>query len=66
MGSRRSPRSMRGDTAFPGFAGLPLKPGGKYQKMMGFTSAGYSTTGGSDFFHFPDGNASIARALVRA
>jgi spermidine dehydrogenase len=48
-----------------GFAGLPLKPGGKYQKMMGYTSAGYSTAGGSDFFHFPDGNASIARALVR-
>ena len=48
-----------------GFAGLPLKPGGKYQKMMGYTAAGYSTAGGSDFFHFPDGNASIARALVR-
>ena len=48
-----------------GFAGLPLKPGGKFQKMMGYTSAGYSLTGGSDFFHFPDGNASIARALVR-
>jgi len=48
-----------------GFAGLPLKPGGKYQKMMGYTTAGYSTSGGSDFFHFPDGNASIARALVR-
>jgi spermidine dehydrogenase len=50
---------------FPGFAGLPLKPGGKFQKMMGYTSAGYSSAGGSDFFHFPDGNASIARALVR-
>ena len=48
-----------------GFAGLPLKPGGKFQKMMGYTAAGYSL-GGSDFFHFPDGNASIARALVRA
>jgi len=48
-----------------GFAGLPLKPGGKFQKMMGYTAAGYSLTGGSDFFHFPDGNASIARALVR-
>ncbi|HVU19692.1 MAG TPA: FAD-dependent oxidoreductase [Rhizomicrobium sp.] len=48
-----------------GFAGLPLKPGGKFQKFMGYTAAGYSTTEGSDFFHFPDGNASIARALVR-
>jgi spermidine dehydrogenase len=36
------------------------------QKHMGYTPAGYSTTGGSDFFHFPDGNASIARSLVRS
>jgi spermidine dehydrogenase len=33
---------------------------------MGFTPAGYSTAGGSAFFHFPDGNASVARLLVRA
>ena len=32
---------------------------------MGYTPRGYSTTGGSDTFHFPDGNASIARLLVR-
>jgi spermidine dehydrogenase len=51
---------------YPGFDGLNLKPGGPMQKRMGYTPAGYSTTGGSDFFHFPDGNASIARALVRA
>jgi spermidine dehydrogenase len=50
---------------YPGFAGLGLKPGGPMQTRMGFTPAGYSTTGGSDFFHFPDGNASIARSLVR-
>ncbi|MGD0189443.1 MAG: NAD(P)-binding protein [Rhizomicrobium sp.] len=49
----------------PGFAGLKLQPGGPMQKRMGYTPAGYSTAGGSDYFHFPDGNASIARLLVR-
>jgi spermidine dehydrogenase len=49
----------------PGFKGLKLTPGGPMQKRMGYTPAGYSTTGGSYFFHFPDGNASIARLLVR-
>ena len=33
---------------------------------MGFTPAGFAATGGSDTFHFPDGNASIARLLVRS
>jgi spermidine dehydrogenase len=33
---------------------------------MSFTPAGYVQTGGSETFHFPDGNASIARLLVRA
>ncbi len=32
---------------------------------MGFTAAGCAETGGSAEFHFPDGNASIARLLVR-
>jgi spermidine dehydrogenase len=32
---------------------------------MGNTAAGYSSTGGSASFHFPDGNATVARALVR-
>jgi spermidine dehydrogenase len=50
---------------YPGFAGLKLEPGGPALKHMGYTPAGYSTTGGSEFFHFPDGNASIARLLVR-
>jgi spermidine dehydrogenase len=50
----------------PGFDGLKLKPGGSSEKRMGYTPRGYSSTGGSEFFHFPDGNASIARALVRA
>lgn len=50
----------------PGFAGLGLEPGGPSLKRMGYTPAGYSTTGGSESFHFPDGNASIARLLVRA
>ena len=47
----------------PGFKGLKLDarsiPG------MGFTPAGYTDTGGSIRLHFPDGNATIARMLVR-
>jgi len=31
---------------------------------MSYSAAGYAN-GGSDRFHFPDGNASIARLLVR-
>ena len=47
---------------FPGFKGLHLKPGSA--PHMGYTAAGYAD-GGSYTFHFPDGNASIARLLVR-
>ncbi len=46
----------------PGFRGLKLEPGPA--PRMSFTPAGYSQ-GGSYTFHFPDGNASIARLLVR-
>jgi len=46
----------------PGFKGLKLAPGSA--PRMGYTPAGYAD-GGSDTFHFPDGNASIARLLVR-
>jgi len=45
-----------------GFKGLKLKPGSA--PRMGYTPAGYAD-GGSYTFHFPDGNASIARMLVR-
>lgn len=48
---------------FPGFQGLKLEPG--ETPRMGFTPAGFAATGGSDTFHYPDGNASIARLLVR-
>ncbi len=48
---------------FSGFAGLKLAP--RTRPRMSFTPAGY-IEGGSDTFHFPDGNASIARLLVRA
>jgi spermidine dehydrogenase len=51
---------------YSGFAGLKLEPGGPSLNRMGYTPAGFSTTGGSEHFHFPDGNASIARLLVRA
>ncbi|HTS39024.1 MAG TPA: NAD(P)-binding protein, partial [Xanthobacteraceae bacterium] len=47
----------------PGFQGLDLKPGAA--PGQGFTAAGYAGDGGSYSFHFPDGNASIARLLVR-
>jgi spermidine dehydrogenase len=47
----------------PGFQGLKLQKGSTAR--MGYTPAGYSETGGSYSFHFPDGNASIARLLVR-
>ena len=46
----------------PGFRGLKLKPGSA--PRMSYTPAGYAD-GGSPVFHFPDGNASLARLLVR-
>ncbi len=47
---------------FPGFQGLGLEPGAA--PRMGYTAAGYAGTS-SYVFHFPDGNASIVRLLVR-
>jgi spermidine dehydrogenase len=47
----------------PGFKGLNLPSGSV--PGMGFTPAGYADTGGSTRMHFPDGNATIARSLVR-
>src|SRR5258708_14970343 len=49
---------------FPGFKGMQLAPGSI--PRMGFTPAGFADTGGSKTLHFPDGNATIARLLVRA
>ena len=49
---------------FPGFKGLALAPGGI--PRMGYTPLGYADTGGSYTLHFPDGNATIARLLVRS
>lgn len=48
---------------YPGFDELKLKPG--RAPRMGYTGGGYAD-GGSYTFRFPDGNASIARLLVRA
>jgi spermidine dehydrogenase len=49
----------------PGFQGLQLEPG-PYPRM-GFTAKGFATPRKDEyFFHFPDGNASIARMLVRS
>jgi spermidine dehydrogenase len=47
----------------PGFQGLQLEPGSA--PRMSYSGAGYAN-GGSARFHFPDGNASIARLLVRS
>jgi spermidine dehydrogenase len=52
----------------PGFRGMKLKPGSTAR--MGYTPAGYADNGGyikggSYAFHFPDGNASLARLMVR-
>jgi len=46
----------------PGFQGLNLEAGAA--PRMSYSAAGYAN-GGSDRFHFPDGNASIARLLLR-
>jgi spermidine dehydrogenase len=50
---------------FPGFKGMGLEPGVVIPEM-GYTPSGYASTGGSPTFHFPDGNATIARLLVRS
>lgn len=47
----------------PGFQGLELRPGSI--PRMGYTAAGLADLGWSEVVHFPDGNATIARALVR-
>ena len=59
---RRCLGARRVGFGFPGFQGIHLEPGSA--PHMGFTAAGYAD-GGSYTFHFPDGNASIARLLVR-
>ncbi len=46
----------------PGFQGMKLDPGAA--PHMSYSAAGYAN-GGSDRFHFPDGNASVARLMVR-
>jgi spermidine dehydrogenase len=48
---------------YPGFKGMKLEPGSIPQ--MGYTAAGFADTGGSKTLQFPDGNATIARLLVR-
>ncbi len=50
-------------SGLPGFQGLKLAPGAT--DRMGYTPKGQVATGGSYEFHYPDGNASIARLLVR-
>ncbi|HXL99629.1 MAG TPA: FAD/NAD(P)-binding protein [Rhizomicrobium sp.] len=49
---------------YPGFKGLKLAPGST--NRMGNTAAGYQDNPDLPTFHFPDGNATIARLLVRA
>jgi spermidine dehydrogenase len=47
----------------PGFQGMQIGKGSI--RRMGYTPAGYEDTGGSFKLHFPDGNATVARLLVR-
>ncbi len=47
----------------PGFGGLNLQPGP--HPRMGYTPKGFAHQEESYVYHFPDGNASIARMLVR-
>src|SRR5258708_16368392 len=47
----------------PGFQGMKLTK--RSIARMNSTSAGYTDTGGSLRLHLPDGNATIARLLVR-
>jgi spermidine dehydrogenase len=47
----------------PGFQGMAIAKGSI--PRMGYTPSGYEDTGGSYKLHFPDGNATIARLLVR-
>lgn len=47
----------------PGFKGMKLEHGSI--SRMGYTPAGFADTGGSETLHFPDGNATVARLLVR-
>lgn len=47
----------------PGFDGLKLEPG-PYRRM-GYTPKGFTIPKPAYTFHFPDGNASVARMLVR-
>jgi len=49
---------------YPGFEGLNLDP--IANGRMSFTAKGDATPKPSYNFHFPDGNASVARLLVRA
>ena len=50
-------------SGLPGFQGLNLPRGST--SRMGYTPAGAGDSEGSYHFHYPDGNASIARLLVR-
>ena len=48
---------------YPGFAGMGLEPGGSGR--LSFTARGDATPKEPYNFHFPDGNASVARLLMR-
>jgi spermidine dehydrogenase len=49
---------------YPGFQGMNIQPGAT--PRMGYTPRGKATPKPEYFFHYPDGNASIARMLVRS
>jgi spermidine dehydrogenase len=47
----------------PGFQGMAIQPGSI--PRMGYTPAGSTNFGWTPVIHFPDGNATVARSLVR-
>jgi spermidine dehydrogenase len=49
---------------YPGFQGMKFEPGATMR--MGYTPRGEATPKPEYFFHYPDGNASIARLMVRS
>jgi spermidine dehydrogenase len=50
-------------TELPGFQGMGLAPGAA--PRMGYTASQLADHGWSESVHFPDGNATVARALLR-
>ena len=66
VGSDATPAFFAWTQGQPGFAGLGLEPspGGVLEQLPG-TQHGRQVEGGGPAVHFPDGNATVARLMVR-